>query len=159
MPANAGAAGAAALAQVQNPMGPLVAGAKPKARNALMTMLIPIGIMVVGGILGTILGMIASFLSLVGTLVILVGAVLAAINAVSMVRELQNYTQDQQFVWWWLFIPCLGMYFALIKVPEQVTKAKEKAGIVQSKPVRGLVLYIFLWPFALASDLNDIAAS
>jgi hypothetical protein len=159
MPPNAGAAGAAALAQVQNPMGPLVAGAKPKTRNALMTMLIPFGIMVVGGILGSILGMIASFLSLVGTLVILVGAVLGLINAVSMVRELQNYTQDQQFVWWWLFIPCLGMYFAIIKVPEQVTKAKEKAGIVQSKPTRGLVLYLFLWPFALASDLNDIAAT
>jgi hypothetical protein len=76
-----------------------------------------------------------------------------------MVRELQNYTQDQQFVWWWLFIPCLGTYFAILKVPEQVTKAKQKAGIAQTKPTRGIVNYIFLWPHALASDLNDVAQS
>jgi hypothetical protein len=24
-------------------------------------------------------------------------------------------------------------------------------------PVRSIVLYIFLWPFALASDINDMA--
>ena len=81
------------------------------------------------------------------------------INAVSMLRELQNYTQDNEFVWWWLFIPCLGVYFAWIKVPEQVTKAKEKAGLLQTKPTRGIVVYIFLWMYALASDLNDIAQS
>ncbi len=140
-------------------MGPLVAGAKPKVRNALMTMLIPIGIMVVGSILASILGMIAGILSLVGSLVSLGGMVLALIYTVSMLRELQNYTQDTEFVWWWIFIPCLGVYFAWMKVPAQVQKAKEKAGIAQTKPTRGLVFYIFLWMFALASDLNDIAAS
>ena len=46
-----------------------------------------------------------------------------------------------------------------VKVPEQVQKAKEKAGIAQTKPARGIVLYIFLFPYALASDLNDIAQS
>ncbi len=158
MPAG-GAAGAAALANVGNPMGPLVAGAKPKVRNPVMTLALPYGLIFGGAILGSILGMIAGFLSLIGSLITLAGAALAVVYAVSMVRELQNYTQDEQFVWWWLFIPCLGTYFALIKVPEQVTKAKQKAGIAQAKPTRGIVNYIFLWLHALASDLNDIAQS
>ncbi len=115
--------------------------------------------MIGGSILGTILGMIVGPLVYVGSLITLAGMVLGLINSVSMVRELQNYTQDTQFVWWWLFIPCLGIYFAMIKVPEQVTKAKEKAGIAQSKPTRTIVFYLFLWMYALASDLNDIAQS
>jgi hypothetical protein len=159
MQGGAGAAGAAALAQVQNPMGPLVAGAKPKVRNPLMTMLLPYGLLIGGSILASILGMIAAILSLVGSLVSLAGAVLLLINYVSMVRELQNYTQDQEFVWWWMFIPCLGVYFLLVKVPDQVTKAKQKAGILQMKPTRGIVLYIFVGLYALACDLNDIAQS
>jgi hypothetical protein len=162
MPVNAGAAGAAALAQVQNPMGPLVAGAKPRARNPLMTAFVPLGVIVLGCILSFILSLISPTIgSLVGGLVMLAGSVLYLISSIAMLRELQNYTQDQQFVWWWLFIPCLGLYFAIIKVPEQVKKAKEKAGIIQTKPVRPFVFYLIpaLWPFALASDLNDIAAS
>jgi hypothetical protein len=144
-------AGAAAMANVGNPMGPLVAGAKPKVRNPILTLALPYGLIVVGSVLSGIIGL----LGLIST----AGAILYLVYAVSMVRELQNYTQDDQFVWWWLFIPCLGIYFMLMKVPEQVTKAKTKAGIVQAKPTRGLVLYLFLWPFALASDLNDIAQS
>jgi hypothetical protein len=156
MPPNMGAAGAAALATVSNPMAALVPGAKPKVRNPIMTLVLPIGLMVVGSILSSILGMIAGILALVGTLVVLAGWILGLIYAISMVRELHNYTQDPEFMWWWVFIPIYG---ALIKVPEQVTKAKAKAGILQVKPVRGIVLYLFLWLYALAGDLNDIAES
>jgi hypothetical protein len=155
-PQGFGGAGAA-MAGVGNPMGPMTAGAKPSVRNPIMVLVIPIALVIVGSILSAVLGMIMGLLALVGSLVSLGGAVYGLIQAISMLRELGNYTQDSEFNWWWIFIPCLGIYFALMKVPEQVTKAKQKAGIEQMKPTRGLVLYLFLWPYALASDLNDIA--
>lgn len=145
------------MAQVGNPMAPMVAGAKPTVRNPIMVLVIPLALIIGGSIIGTILGMIVGVLGYLGTLISLVGMVYAMIQTVGMLRELGNYTQDTEFNWWWIFIPCLGIYFALMKVPEQVTKAKQKAGIEQMKPTRGLVLYLFVWPFALANDLNDIA--
>jgi hypothetical protein len=161
MPAGgaAGAAGAA-MATISNPMGPLVAGAKPKVRNPMMTLILSEGLIFGGGVLSTLLGMIGlGLIASLGSLVSLVGLIFMCIYAVQMLRELQNYTQDDQFIWWYFFIPCLGIYFAVMKVPEQVTKAKTKAGILQAKPVKGIVHYLFLWPMALANDLNDIAQS
>jgi hypothetical protein len=140
-------------------MGPLTAGAKPSVRNPVMTLAIPYALAIGGSILGSILGHIAGFLTLVGSLVSLAGSLLALVYIISMLRELQNYTQDQDFKWWFIFVPCLNCYFLWVKVPEQVTKAKTKAGILQAKPTRGIVLYVFISPFALASDLNDIAQS
>jgi hypothetical protein len=150
----------AVMASVQNPMAPLAAGAKPTVRNPIMVLVIPFAGMFVGAILAGVLGALIGFIgALVGQLVILAAAVYSLIQAIGMLRELGNYTQDSEFNWWWIFIPCLGIYFALMKVPEQVTKAKTKAGIVQQKPTRGIVFYLFLWPWALANDLNDIAQS
>jgi hypothetical protein len=143
----------------------MVAGAKPKVRNPVMTLVVPIGAFVVGAILMTVAGILSTvpvlptILSLVAAVAYLAGTVIGLMSAVGMLRELQNYTQDAEFVWWWLFIPCLGTYFALLKVPEQVNKAKQKAGIAQTKPARGIVFYVFLWLYALANDLNDIAQS
>jgi hypothetical protein len=34
-------------------------------------------------------------------------------------------------------------------------KAKQMAGVQQ--PARGIVVYVFLWLYAAAADLNDIA--
>jgi hypothetical protein len=46
------------------------------------------------------------------------------------------------------------MYWAWIVVPQEVAKAKQILRVQQS--VRPIVLYIFLWHFALASDINDM---
>jgi hypothetical protein len=46
------------------------------------------------------------------------------------------------------------MYWMWMLVPQEVTKAKQMLGLQQ--PARGIVLYIFLWPFALASDINEM---
>jgi hypothetical protein len=144
---------------VSNPMAPMTAGAKPTVRNPMMVLLIPFGIIFAGVIISIILGFISGMLAPLGSLVSLAGVVYLLIQVIGMLRELGNYTQDPEFNWWWIFIPCLGIYFALIKVPEQVTKAKQKAGIEQMKPTRPILLYILISPFALASDLNDIAQS
>jgi hypothetical protein len=42
-----------------------------------------------------------------------------------------------------------------ILIPGQVQKAKQMAGVQQ--PARGIVFYIFLFLYAFASDLNDLA--
>jgi hypothetical protein len=143
---------------VGNPMALLAPGAKPTVRNAVMTLAIPYALLFGGQIVGTILAILLGGIgSLLGQLVGLAGLVLLIIYTVGMLRELVNYTEDKEFVWWPIFIPIYGIIVAVIKVPEQVTKAKQKAGIAQQKPTRGLVPYLLLFPWALASDLNDIA--
>jgi len=42
-----------------------------------------------------------------------------------------------------------------IVLPAEVTKAKQMVNAQQ--PTRGIVVYIFLWLYALAADLNDIS--
>jgi hypothetical protein len=46
------------------------------------------------------------------------------------------------------------MYWMWVLVPREVAKAKQILGVQQ--PPRSIVLYIFLWLFALASDINDL---
>jgi hypothetical protein len=73
----------------------------------------------------------------------------------TMLNELQAYTRDEEFKPWYMFIPLLNYYFLWIKVPEQVTRAKQMAGS-RNPQAQGIVLYIFLGPYALAKDLNEV---
>lgn len=73
----------------------------------------------------------------------------------SMLSELQNYTNDEDFQPWHIFVPILGIYFLWVKVPEQINKAKQMAGS-RNPQNAGIVLYIFIPYFALAKDLNEV---
>ena len=73
----------------------------------------------------------------------------------TMLNELQAYTRDDEFKPWYMFIPLLNYYFLWIKVPEQVAKAKQMAGS-RNAQARGIIWYIFLAPYALAQDLNEV---
>jgi hypothetical protein len=130
-------------------------GGAPKVRNPLMTFLIPVGTMFGGGFLGGLLAAIDPSLGLIGNLIYFVGLVLFYVFAWGMTSELKNVTQNPDFHPWFLLIPCLNIYFMLIKVPEEVTKAKQM--VRSSTPTRSIVFYFFLFHYALASDLNDIA--
>jgi hypothetical protein len=70
------------------------------------------------------------------------------------VRELKSVTRSDQLAWWGLIVPIYNVYFMWLVVPQEVAKAKQLFGARQ--PPQSLILYIFLWPFALASDLNDL---
>ena len=140
--------------QAFNPGLPSPGGA-PKVRNPLMTLLVPYGVIFGGQILGSILGAIEPALALVGSLVVLGGSILLLVYFFSMLGELKNVTQNQDFHPWFVLIPCLNYYFLWIKVPEEVTKAKQM--VRSSMPTRSILLYIFIAPYALAADLNDIA--
>jgi len=73
----------------------------------------------------------------------------------TMLNELQQYTRDEEFKPFYMFIPLLSLYFLWIKVPEQVAKAKQMAGSRNPQP-QGIALYILIAPYALATDLNQV---
>ena len=72
-----------------------------------------------------------------------------------MLKELKNATNDSTFQPWFILIPCLNYYFMWIKVPQQVTKAKQMAR--SQRPTRAFIVYFFFFLYALAADLNDLA--
>jgi hypothetical protein len=71
-----------------------------------------------------------------------------------MVNELKVVTRNASFAWWPIIVPFYQIYWLWFLVPQEVTKAKQMAGV--QTPPRPIVLYIFLWHFALASDINDL---
>lgn len=71
-----------------------------------------------------------------------------------MLNELKAYTRDEQLQSWHLFIPVLNLLM-ILKLPEIVTRAKQMAGS-RNPQSASLVMYLFLFPWALAKDLNQI---
>jgi len=130
-------------------------GPRPQRRNPIMVLGLTLGLNIGGNILGGVLGAIDPSLVAIGSLVSLVGSVLFLVFMVKMLLELKAFTNDQSFNWWFIFIPCLNIYFIVALLPAQVTKAKQMAGTGGS--AKSAVAYFFLSPSALASDLNDIA--
>ncbi|AKV04658.1 hypothetical protein AKJ09_11321 [Labilithrix luteola] len=130
---------------------------RPTLRNPIMTLLLPIGLSVVGNIVGSILVSITDVgaLGLVGSLISLVGSVLALMAIIKMTNELKAVTGNTSFPWWPIFIPIYGLYWAVVMVPQEMAKAKQMRGV--QTPPRGLVVYLFLFLYAYAADLNDIA--
>ncbi len=131
-------------------------GTQPTRRNALMTFLVPALVMFGGFILGAIL-MIARLPAVGGLLIMLAmlaGGVMYLLSAIKMVNEVKSITKNAAFPWWPIFIPIYSIYWMWFMVPAEVGKAKQMVGA--QAPPRGIVLYIFLWHFALASDINDM---
>jgi hypothetical protein len=54
-----------------------------------------------------------------------------------------------------VLVPFYNYYWLWLMVPAEVKRAKQMMGV--QAPPRSIVLYIFLWHFALASDINDMA--
>jgi zinc-ribbon domain len=146
--------------QVPSPMvgtlksqGAAVTG--PTRRNALLTLLLPLAVMFGGVIVSILLGvLISGSLAALGMLFVLGGAVWSFLLAIQMIRELQAVTRSDQLAWWGLIVPVYNIYFMWFVVPEEVAKAKQQLGARQ--PPQSIMFYILLWPFALASDLNDL---
>lgn len=125
-------------------------------RNALLTFLLPLLVIFGGIVLSILLALIAPALRTVGTVVVLGGAVWSLLLAIVMANELRSVTRNNAFVWWPILVPFYGLYWAWILVPQEVAKAKQLRAV--QRPPQPIVLYIFFWHFALASDLNDLAS-
>jgi hypothetical protein len=131
------------------------AGIGPKRRNALMTFLLPLAVMVAGAIASAVLAAIYPPLAAVGSLIQLGGSVWTLLLAIAMCNEIKSVTRNDSFAWWPILIPFYNLYWMLVLVPREVGKAKQMLGVQQGP--RSAVLYFFLFLFALASDVNDLA--
>jgi hypothetical protein len=129
-------------------------GTQPTRRNALMTFLVPALVMFGGIVLSVILAFIYAPLGSLAALFVLAGAVMYLLSAIKMVNELKSVTKNATFPWWPIFVPIYSIYWMWFMVPAEVGKAKQMVGV--QNPPRSIVLYIFLWHFALASDINDM---
>ena len=137
------------------PGAAVFSGQGPKRRNALLTWLLPSAAMFGGFVISVVLGLVISpaFFGLFGLFA--VGAMAwYVVLAIQMANEVKAVTRSEEFAWWPIFVPFYSMYWMWILVPQEVSKAKQLLGIQQ--PAQSIVLYIFLWHFALASDLNDM---
>lgn len=126
-----------------------------KKRNALLTWLLPALVILAGVVLSVVLAFISPALSMIGSIITLGGLVWSLLLAIVMANELKAITRNVAFSWVPILIPFYGLYWAWILVPQEVAKAKQLRGV--QRPPQSILLYILLWHFALASDLNDMA--
>ena len=99
-----------------------------------------------------ILAMVGSLLSGLAMLAFL-GMYL--LSGIKMIGELNGVTKSNVVQWWALFVPIYSIYIMWIVIPAEMAKAKQMVGVQQ--PARGIIVYVFFWLYAAASDLNDIA--
>lgn len=138
------------------PMGFAGSGPRPKVRNALLVFFMPM-IIIFGGavVAGILAAAINPMLGLIALPAYIFGIGYIYYSIISMSNELKAITQNPEFGWWKLFIPILNIIFMLSDVPNEVARAKQMMGV--PKPARGVIVYFFLFTYALAADLNDIA--
>lgn len=140
-----------------NPMAGGATGNRPQVRNALMTWLVPFGVMFGGNIVFSILAGITHIaaLSFLGLLCFLAGVAMFVLAVIKMVNELNTVTGNKAFPWIPAIIPIYSLLWWFSILPAEVAKAKQAAGVQQ--PARSGVMYLLLTTFSFASDLNDIA--
>jgi hypothetical protein len=136
------------------------AGARGKMRNPVMTLIICFGAVFAGVIVNIVFTFIAvaahlGALAALGSIFPLAGSVIVILTIWQMLSELQRFTNDTSFAPWWMFVPLLNIYLYWIKVPEVVRNAKRMAGSRNPEP-SNILLYIFLFPYAFAKDLNEV---
>jgi glucan phosphoethanolaminetransferase (alkaline phosphatase superfamily) len=152
------------FAQAGVAMGITPGALKPRTRNAVMTLLLPMIIVFATIIVAVVLGIVAALaqsialgllVSAVYALGMLAAGVIGFISVVRMLGELDGVTHSGAAPWWSMLIPIYSIYIALVVVPAEVTRAKQMLRV--QEPTRNIVLYLFLFLYALAADLNDMA--
>ncbi|HLK37176.1 MAG TPA: hypothetical protein VKU41_10530 [Polyangiaceae bacterium] len=137
---------------------------RPRVRNAVMTLLMPlivyfagVGIAIVGIAVGAGAdsAVIASLGASLGGLVVLAASVLGFISLARMIGELASVTRSQNLAWWMMLIPFFNLYVMLIVIPTEMTRAKQMLRVPE--PTRNIFLYWLLSLYAFAADLNDVA--
>ncbi len=136
---------------MSDPMNNELTRAQPTQRNPWTTWLIPLACFAAAPPLGGLLGTTA--FRFAPNAAILAGLGITAAFTKGMIDEL-NTAAGSQLKFWHLFIPIYGLYWAAVLVPQQMRLAKQKAN--RGQP-RGAVVYLFLFLYALAADLNDLA--
>ena len=135
---------------------PTSPGGGPTRRNEVTTWLVPGGLVFGGVILGVALAIVlASTIPLLGGLLLtMFGVGWWTVTAIQMANEIKSVTRDESFAWWPLLVPVYRQYWMWFVVPAEITRAKQALGVRQ--PDRPVVLYVLMWHFAVASDLNEM---
>jgi hypothetical protein len=137
------------MASLQSSSGPT----RRDPIKTLMPIFVLFGSSIVFSILARIpiIGLLTLFVS---PLVTLACVAWMFITIIPMVNEVKAVTRNPDFAWWPMIIPIYNIIWALTILPPEVARAKQSLGVQQ--PVRPLVQYFFILPYALAADLNDM---
>lgn len=128
-----------------------IATAKPTKRNALLTWLIPVLTYLLTFPAGNYLG--TTSLSFLVSVPGSISVIFALGSTMMMIREL-NAAAGTTLKAWHTIIPFYNLYWIAVVVPGAMATAKQKAG---KAPPRGAAVYLFLFLYAFAADLNDLA--
>jgi len=129
-------------------------GPRPKKRPVQLMLILSLS-----GLIGSSISQVGAnsgveILSLIGGLVGL-GGLAAFVMTIIQLLELKSFTNDSEFSWWMSLVCCLNIWFLWSKVPVQVAKARQMAGLA---PVtKSPWAYLFLSAWALASDLEELS--
>lgn len=129
------------------------AGARPTKRNPIIPLVIVIAGSVGANVLMSVLASITGVYVL-ANLGSLVGMLVFGFVMFRMASELKNFA-NSDLAPWMAFVPCLNLWFVVLKVPQEMAKAKQMAGI--QTPTRPVWMYFLIGAYALAADLNDLA--
>ena len=123
-----------------------------------MTILIPVGLSVIGNIIGSVLVAVTGVYALayIGQLIGLVGSIFALLQFYQMLNEIKSVTKNESFSWWFILIPIYGIIWLLTTARQEIAKAKQMVGAQQ--PVRSGIAYFFFSLYVMAADVNDLAA-
>ena len=152
------------LAQAGVALGVTPGTSRPRVRNAIMTLLLPL-ILYFGGMAAAIVGIavgvaadsaiLVSLCASLGGLIVLGASVVAFVALARMIGELTNVTRSQNLAWWMMLIPFFNLYVMLIVIPAEMTRAKQMLRV--QEPTRSIFLYWLVSLYAFAADLNDVA--
>lgn len=130
------------------------AASRPTKRNPMMILGITYGALFAASLVGQVLAS-ATGVGLLATACSAGAYGLFIVIMMSMVGELKRFN-GSDIAPWMVAIPLLNLWFLYVKVPEEMARARQKAGV--QGPPKPAWMYVVLSPFALASDLNDLAA-
>lgn len=130
------------------------AALRPTKRNPMMILAITYGGLFAASLVGQVLAS-ATGVGLLATALTGGAAGVFIVVMMTMVGELKRFN-GSDIAPWMVAIPLLNLWFLYVKVPEEMAQARQKAGL--QGPPKPAWMYLVLSPFALASDLNDLAA-
>jgi len=128
------------------------AGPRPKKRSVQLMLILSLC-----GIIGNAVSRAGGDIEILGVIggLISLGGLVAFVFTVIQLLELKAFTNDPDFSWWMCFICCVNLWFFWAKVPPQVARARQMAGL---NPVtKSPWAYVFLSTWALASDLEELS--
>ncbi len=73
-----------------------------------------------------------------------------------MMAELKSYLNKEEIVPWHILIPFFNLFVLMVKVPDWVTEAKQRAGS-RNPQSAGAIMYFPMWGiYFFTKDMNEV---